>query len=125
MSMLFFCKEGMFYSRFLMVMQDSFSGLVSKLPEIQWKAPFLLKILLSLLASRGQPVTRMRIFLTSAGQRVTRKPIFSASAGKLVTRKPIFSTRTGKLVTRSSGSATARILSRGDVFFKSHDAIVR
>ncbi len=48
MSMLFFCKEGMFYNRFLMMVQDSFSGLVSKLPENQRRALFLLKILLSL-----------------------------------------------------------------------------
>lgn len=32
MSMLFFCKERMFYNRFLMIVQESFSGQVSKLP---------------------------------------------------------------------------------------------
>jgi hypothetical protein len=30
--MLFFCKEGVFYNRFLMTVQDSFSGPASKLP---------------------------------------------------------------------------------------------
>lgn len=32
MSMLFFCKEGMFYNCFLMILQESFSAPVSKLP---------------------------------------------------------------------------------------------
>ncbi len=37
MSMLFFCKEGMFYNSFLMMVQDSFSGQASKLPANRWE----------------------------------------------------------------------------------------